>query len=347
MNPMRCLPTARRRRKALHAARLLAFSAWCIAVPLSVSSETQTQPPVRVFSFIADEINPGGVQLANGHPVDITHWATFVNATMRYIPLANGGSFAVKCSATLVGPGVLLTAAHCLDPDDGTPLVTQASLSVGGQTIPIACEASPQYTAAVQGNLYTLRQPRVSQDYALCDFAVPDSPPAALKDVRSEVIDATLPLSANNVVVMTGYGCKNIRIGADNEIKAGDSDNVLRIGTARVTQPANPAGDYSEAFISIISSSSNKPIICPGDSGGPLMSSTATDAEPPQPRRIRGVNSFVTIMSDNQGVSSLASAITPLASTTFRTFMSTWVNEKSGRRICGFNLPPGIPPCAS
>lgn len=347
MSPKRRFYTACRRRNVRHAGRLLVFSAWGIAALLSVPAEAQTQSPAPVFSFITDENKPGDVQLAGGHAVDPSHWATFINATMRYIPMANGSRFAVKCSATLIGPGVLLTAAHCLDPDDGTPLVTQTSLSVGGQTLSLVCEASPQYTAAVQANLYSLRQPRVSQDYALCEFAVPNPPPATLKGLRSEVIDAAQPLIANDVVVMTGYGCKSISIGADNEIDTGDSDNVLRIGTAHVTQPANLAGDYSDAFISIVSSSSNKPIICPGDSGGPLMTSTATNAEPPKPRRVRGVNSFVTIMPGNQGVSSLASAITPLASATFRTFMATWVKEKAGRGICGFNLPAGIPPCAS
>jgi hypothetical protein len=333
--------------KRLRVGRLVAFAAWGTAALLSVSSEAQTPAPVGVFSFIADEENPGDVQLANGHSVDIIHWATFTNATMRYIPLEDGTRFAVKCSATLIGPGVLLTAAHCLDPDDGTPLVTHASLKVGGQTIPVTCEASQQYVDATKNNRYSMRQPRVSEDYALCEFAMPDPPPARLKAMRFEVLDTAQPLAADDVVVMTGYGCKDIHLGPDNKIETGDSDNVLRIGTARVTQPANPTGDYSDAFISIVSSSSNKPILCPGDSGGPLMTSMATDAEPPQPRRIRGVNSFVTIMPDNQGIGSLASAITPVASNSFRNFISTWVKEKAGRGICGFNLPKGIPPCAS
>lgn len=347
MNLMKRRRAALCRCKLANAGRMLVSVAWGAIALLSVSSEAQTPLPKGMFSFIAHENNPGDVQLTNGHPVASKHWLTLANATMRSVLLPNGTSFVFRCSATLIGPGVLLTAAHCLDPNDGTPLVTRASLKVGDQTLPITCEASPQYADAVKNNRYSMRQPRVNDDYALCEFAVKDSLPAPFNGLKSEVVDTAQPLAAGDAVVMTGYGCKDIRIGVDNQVETSNFDNVLRIGTAHVTQPANPAGDYNDAFILIVSSSSNKPILCPGDSGGPLITSTTANAEPPQPRRIRGVNSTVTIKPDNQGIGSLASVVTPLASDSFRIFLSTWVKEKMGRGICGFNLPTGTPKCAS
>jgi hypothetical protein len=137
------------------------------------------------------------------------------------------GSF---CTSTLVGPRVLLTAAHCIGSE------ASAQITAGGRVIQGRCTVSPEYAA------------NRTADWAVCAFE---------SDVDASVFerlnaDPNL-VHVGTTLLLTGFGCTQSN-------GAGGNDGVYRKGEAPVVAvPAPPSND-------IVTRGSVA--LCFGDSGG-------------------------------------------------------------------------------
>lgn len=149
-----------------------------------------------------------------------------------------------RCTAAIVGPETILTAAHCVsDKKDISPVM--ADFQVSNTVYRANCRHHPNY----RGNY--------SFDYALCKT----STPIIIKKYSS--IDHQF-VGLGKKVTLMGYGCITPR----NEYGEGGQgwDGRLRYGYVRVDKPAGlswGAGQYFET--------SGATALCFGDSGGPAM----------------------------------------------------------------------------
>ena len=155
-------------------------------------------------------------------------------------PLDWPASFKLKygglvCTATAIGPTVVITAAHCV------PNRRRGSLSVNGVTVRVTCEHHPEYA---NNSLY---------DIALCSSTTPIQLPQIPGGVPSQFeslqID-TLPSEGTEVTIQ-GYGCR----------LAGGHVGILYIGDATISDvPGSQPYFITEGAA-----------VCGGDSGGAVF----------------------------------------------------------------------------
>lgn len=137
-----------------------------------------------------------------------------------------------RCTSTMVGPRVLLTAAHCVG--NGAT----ASLRNAGRTYNGSCTHSPDYAT------------NETADWALC--LMQQSVPVKYERVS---INAAL-VTQGTELLLTGFGCTN----TDG---SGGNDGTYRVGEAPVRRtPSNDSND----IVTI-----GGVALCFGDSGGPAF----------------------------------------------------------------------------
>jgi hypothetical protein len=159
--------------------------------------------------------------LINGEVLDTNEWPFIVN-----IRTGNSG-----CSATVVGPRVLITASHC-----GTTGATTTA-KVGGKDVKGKFERSPLY-------------PRQDHDVAVVVLE---------EEIKKE--DAKVFVSVGGIAsvgaknYLAGYGC--------TQAGGGGSDGKLRGGLVEIT-------GFS-GFDVVSGGKDGSPALCFGDSGGPML----------------------------------------------------------------------------
>lgn len=159
--------------------------------------------------------------LIGGREADPKEWPASVYARM-------GGS---ACTATVVGPEVLIIASHCVSHGGS------ATFSIGPNNYSSTCARSPLYRKGTD------------HDLALCKISNP------VKGVPYESVNLNPDLiKVGKEILLTGYGC--IRAGG-----GGGNDGIYRIGEAKITREPNP---YDLT-------ASGKAALCFGDSGGPAF----------------------------------------------------------------------------
>jgi hypothetical protein len=151
-----------------------------------------------------------------------------------------------RCTATLIGPQVLITAAHCVD-NGGQVFFTLLT----GQQHRGVCQHHPDYDN------------NKTADWALCRLEEE-------ADVEFETLsmDRTIPARGDRIL-LTGYGCTAQGGGGGN-------DGTLRYGFAEVIQTPR-SGNWD-----IITRGSVA--LCFGDSGGPAFHTYGS--EDPTGRRV-------------------------------------------------------------
>lgn len=209
-----------------------------------------------------------------------------------------------RCSASIIGPRTLLTAAHCIN-DEGAvkPVSTMPYdyvVHARKETYRATCTISDKWTGD---------QHKFEHDMALCliDHKLTIKPATVVAQGEGPQVGET--------VTHVGFGCVTSR-------GRGGNDGRLKIGEANVYQLSD--GDESYCW------ESKGDGICYGDSGGPGYR-RLTEAKTQQ-HIVLGVNSRGNIYNIN--------ILTDLASEKSHQFMRDWA-EANQTVICGVNKDCG------
>jgi hypothetical protein len=239
----------------------------------------------------ASELPPPSPEafVIGGRPVDASNFRATLVAT----------SVDGLCTASLVAPSVVLTAAHCVGHDQAITIVVTNGRKHSG-----TCQ-HPTGDAGYARDL--------SADFALCSIS-PNVELARYETINTDPVRVarTVPVS------LTGYGCTGPGGGTDRVLRAGDAairslpgEVVTRF---EVNGPVVRAPNYF--------ATRGKAAVCPGDSGG----ATYVDGDA-EDRRILGVNSRV-IYPLNESL--ISSTSTPAAVV----FFKAWANARNVA-LCG------------
>lgn len=291
------------------------------------------------FVPLAERLPDASVQLDNGVVVEAADWPATLIATLD-------GSI---CTASLIGPRALLTAAHCVDlgkqPGAAGPLATGGTVVIQNRTLDLACEMDPTYSSATKPARNT---PRRSTDYALCTLSAPIN----VAQLRPESI-STSALAVNNPVLLAGYGCTNIVIRTENgeeKLTYTEGDDKLRMGDERISFVGDRAGQEQVGVWATTLNDGREPTLCPGDSGGPVFQG-ATLADQRRSRRVVAVNSAVG-WGGRPPAYRYYSFLSPLSTNSFRNFVAGFVRRNTNQQldgpkliICGYNQNPGVGGC--
>lgn len=138
------------------------------------------------------------------------------------------------CTASLVGPDTIVTAAHC------TRQNGQVRFRIGRTTVNARCEISPLIG---QGQDHDIAACKLDRKLNLQQFTAARQP------------------RVGSTVTIFGFGCTA-------RDRTGGNDGILRTGEARVTQLPSPPARFD--FIL----DDDEVVLCPGDSGGPVLSAS-------------------------------------------------------------------------
>jgi hypothetical protein len=271
------------------------------------------------FQLASTKINIARVELIDGVRISVQSkdWTTVVITPITFngtVTPAEG-----RCTGSLVGPGTILLAAHCLDQGAANGSLRPAFLTVDSERVPMSCAVFPAYL----GGAYSPTGPRRGEDLALCHANL-QQPHGSLAVMQFEVLDLA-PVAAEQPVLMTGYGCTDIA-------KPTVMDSTLRIGNAAIGYPAGGPGPFGNDA-TVASFSKGEPSLCPGDSGGPLFTG-ATVSDQQGQRRIRGVNS-----SYANALPARLSKIAMLSAPGFGPWVKAWIRKFPGAYVCGVSDP--------
>ena len=290
-------------------------------------SVVEPSPPTGevMFQAVRDLRQRGGaveLKLRQATVANSADWPVSFRATFM---TANGEQ---SCTAVLIGPQVMLTAAHCV------PTSGRVSYPTAAGPGSAACA---RHEAWIAGD-------DPSADFALCKL---DAAFAGPPGVRFETVNLArlAPKPASPVaVLLTGYGC------TDNTTKRQVLDGKYRIGlTALVDSSASSAAVLGARYYALGGGEANNlftattgPNLCPGDSGGPafLPSATSGGAQGQYANRtLVGVNSRV-FFGNAAGTIYGASMISALGAGAFEPWARRWLGSLPA---CG--LTGALPNC--
>jgi secreted trypsin-like serine protease len=262
--------------------------------------------------------NPSGLepQLRHGVIAKSIEWPASLYATFS-VP---GGTAA--CTSALIGPQVMLTAAHCV-PSNG-----KVTIRFSNKNYDTKCTQHSRY-----GN-------DASADFALCKLNQPFSGPTGFQfeTVDTSGMDAML----NQKIILTGFGCISDIVGA------GPSDNQYRIASNNIDEtssspaqrrgPQYYAGKENNNLFTV--DDPQLANLCPGDSGGPAFRLSA-DGGNLTSRVIVGVNSRV-FYRNALRTSCGSSMIAATGGPDFRKWAEDWT-KSNGVAACG--IAGALPNC--
>jgi hypothetical protein len=216
----------------------------------------------------------------------------------------------VGCTGTLIGPQVLLTAAHCVQRWLTIDLEVKW---VPQRLIRTTCEIHPMYRP--QGHFRQF-------DYGLCYLTEPFPVSVVVEDSDIKpypVRFQRLSLDARDVsprtrLLLAGFGCSSrTSERRDGNLRAGFA--VVSFASSLRLTVGTPFGRESS-------------LLCRGDSGGAAY--RYLSADPYGPRVIVGVNSA-------HDLSRNASFVARTSDPAFVRFLQSWRGRRGNPKICGLD----------
>ena len=219
-----------------------------------------------------------------------------------------------SCTATLIGPQVLLTAAHCVGNANGV------TLKAGALTFTGYCDHHTDWQDGTRDE---------SADFALCLLST------RLEGRKPESVNLTAPpdLKPGRLVLLGGYGCTTVNL-------EGGDDGVFTMGLAKVTNLPSGLEPKPNDLLTKSDTAKNAPTsICPGDSGGAVFWLRKPNNHKGS-RRVIAINSRVGLKQDGtaSGVSFLSATFTQA----FASFVATWLKQTKAE-ICGITSTVTVP----
>jgi hypothetical protein len=223
--------------------------------------------------------------------------ATDYPALMWYIvQRSNDPNKIYRCSASQIGPRVILTAAHCF----------KKQIKAGYRHISIKFKPHPQDTPMIDavctthGDFNYARNHQPFPDFSLCLLS-------QVRDTMHETISFN-PVVRDQEVFIYGYGCFVIE-------DRNNRNNALSRAKVKVINPVPGIKNYS------IRMNDSRASLCNGDSGGPTMVNTENK------RTVVAVNTKGNYDGDSQS--------SGLSSEQFRSFLQSWSAENNNPVVCG------------
>lgn len=315
------------------AASLMKLAATSESAPPPYSEVAPSAVPIGKMHFrsvLALRQEPGALpQLRCGEVARTAEWPASLFAKFE---TARGTSV---CTAALVGPRAMLTAAHCV------PSSLVVSFEFNGSTFVTDCTQHPEYKSKSD----------LSADFALCQVRSSLDHPNGIslgagnrfERLNTAPMDELLPKARapRQYVTLTGYGCVSdlveeneidgyYRIGRTFFVDSSDSTTRLRgeplyaprqvnnLMTVYDDSQANRCPDDSGGLVTVDDSSHAN--LCPGDSGGPAF------AFKQGTRVIVGVNSRV-FYKDAEKTSYGASLVSATGGPSFRKWALQWMRQ--------------------
>jgi secreted trypsin-like serine protease len=243
-------------------------------------------------------------QLRNGRIAVSREWPASLYVTFQ----TPDGTAA--CTAALIGPQVMLTAAHCV------PTTGRVGFRYKNRSYATQCTQHDQY----------VNNQDASADFALCKVT-----PAFVEppNFRYETVDtAGMAALVGTPLLLTGYGC------VSDIVANGATDGKYRIGFNTVDEtsaspqkrrgaPFYTGSEDNNLFTTDDPAAAN---LCPGDSGGPAFRRSAGGA-PFTSRAIVGVNSRV-FYRDATRRSYGSSLVSATGGPEFRPWASSWATTQ-------------------
>jgi hypothetical protein len=233
------------------------------------------------------------------------------------------------CTAALIGPEAMLTAAHCV------PATGNVTFAYEGQTTTYKaqCARHPNY----------MNKSDLSADFALCKVAPAFTAPAGFQ--YETVYTSSQPAMLNDTIVLTGFGCISSTVADDA------TDDKYRIGTNVIDEtsesplkrrgiPYYSPNQRNNLFTADDPALAN---LCPGDSGGPAFRRTG-GANLFTNRVIVGVNSRV-FYTDSTKTSYGSSLVSSTSGPAFNGWAQDWAQSVAKVSACG--LHGSVPNCRS
>lgn len=313
--------------------------------------------PEGVLLFESGPTDPGGasiefVQIADGRTTgkvmgaDRTFDTDRLPATFRMTFNGNGGA----CTATLIGPRVLLTAAHCVDAKEkdqnGEWKTIPGSVRLSREPAPRPIRTCMMAPAYLEVKPPLGRKPRNAADYALCELGAP-------LEVKAESISRdAAKLEGGRSIMLAGYGCTEEVLIQGRLPPVTGSSETLTVGMNTVAASGHEGWSTSLGRVG----RRDQAIICPGDSGGAVYADASIAVGADNRRRVSAVNSAVgpsaaqaarwrAAQPSPEGPE-YVSYLSPLSAPAFGDLLTRFMAaDPPNRTICGVNVSALLQKC--